>query len=73
MIVLIGVIVYVGDVYVGDVYELEKGIRPKCAGIMWWNDIYVCLGRYIVSCWIMWQSRELALFIAEAGMRRACK
>ncbi|KAF3565205.1 hypothetical protein DY000_02015584 [Brassica cretica] len=52
--------------------KAKKGIRPKCAGIMWWNDICVCLGRYIVSCWIMWQSRELALFIAGAGMRRAC-
>ncbi|KAF3562092.1 hypothetical protein DY000_02015577 [Brassica cretica] len=44
-------------VYVGDVYELDKGIRPMCAGVTWWNDIYVCLGRYIVSCWVMWQSR----------------
>ena len=55
MIVLIGVMVYVGDVY-----ELDKGIRPMCAGVTWWNDIYVCLGRYIVSCWVMWQSFELA-------------
>ena len=60
MIVLIGVMVCVGDVYVGDVFEIEKGIKPMCAGVTWWNDVYVCLGRYIVSCWIMWQSRELA-------------
>ncbi|KAF3561778.1 hypothetical protein DY000_02011900 [Brassica cretica] len=37
---------------------LEKGIRPMCAGVTWWNDVYVCLGRYTVSCWIMWQSRR---------------
>lgn len=61
MIVLIGgVMVYVGDVYVGEVYESEKGLRHMCVGVTWWNDVYECLGRYIVSCWILWQSRELA-------------
>ena len=44
-----------------------------CAGVTWWNDIYVCLWRYIVSCWLMWQSFELAWFISGAGMWRACK
>jgi len=49
MIVLTGVMVYVGDEYVGDVYELEKGLRPMCAGVTWGNDVFVCLWRYIVS------------------------
>ena len=33
MIVLTGVMVYVGDVYVEDVYELEKGLRHMCVGV----------------------------------------
>ena len=74
MIVLIGVIVYEVDIYIfGRCIELGKGLRPMRAGLTWWNDIYGCLGRYIVFCWVMWQSFELAWFIAEAGMRRACK
>ncbi|WZZ42692.1 hypothetical protein YC2023_038951 [Brassica napus] len=49
------------DIYIfGRCIELGKGLRPMCAGATWWNDIYVCLGRYIVSCWVMWQSFELA-------------
>ena len=41
MIVLIGVIVYEVNLYIylGDVNELEKGLRPMCAGVTWWNDI----------------------------------
>ena len=27
----------------GDVYELEKGLRPICTSVMWWND--VCMSR----------------------------
>ena len=49
-IVLIGVMVYEGDIYLGDVYELEKGLRPIRTGVTRWNDVYVCFGRYIVSC-----------------------
>ena len=63
MIVLIGVIVYEVDIYIyifRRCIELEKGLRPMCAGVTWWNEIYVFLGRYIVSCWVMWQSLELA-------------
>ena len=38
MNVLTGVMVYVGDVY-----ELEKGLRPMCAGVTGGDDVFVCL------------------------------
>ena len=25
----------------------RKALRLMCAGVTWWNDIYVCLGCYI--------------------------
>ena len=39
----------VGNKHVWVVYTIEKVLRSMCAGVTWWNDVFVCLGHYIVS------------------------